>query len=69
MGIDRHIWSPDAAVNVLHMIGRGQEAAELSGRLPALRNDVGLLSQEWEPRSGRRAGNTPQAGPAGRGHR
>ncbi len=48
-------------VNALHMIGRPQEAGELFGRLLALRNDVGLLSEEWDPRYGRQVGNTPQA--------
>lgn len=30
-------------------------------RLLDLRNDVGLLSEEWDPRNQRHLGNTPQA--------
>jgi len=47
--------------NALHMIGRDDEAAELFGRLLALRNDLGLLSEEYDPRYQRQVGNTPQA--------
>jgi GH15 family glucan-1,4-alpha-glucosidase len=48
-------------VNALHMIGREEEATELFERLLALRNDVGLLSEEFDTRYGRQVGNTPQA--------
>jgi len=48
-------------VNALHMIGREDEASALFGRLLELRNDVGLLSEEYDPRYGRQVGNTPQA--------
>ena len=42
--------------NALHMIGRDDEAAELFERLLTLRNDVGLLSEEYDPgTSGRSA--------------
>jgi GH15 family glucan-1,4-alpha-glucosidase len=47
--------------NALHMIGRDSQAAELFDRLLALRNDVGLLSEEYDPRYQRQVGNTPQA--------
>jgi len=47
--------------NALHMIGRDDEAAELFERLLTLRNDVGLLSEEYDPRYKRQVGNTPQA--------
>jgi GH15 family glucan-1,4-alpha-glucosidase len=47
--------------NALHMIGRDDEAHELFDRLLALRNDVGLLSEEYDPRYARQVGNTPQA--------
>jgi GH15 family glucan-1,4-alpha-glucosidase len=47
--------------NALHMIGQDDEATELFGRLLSLRNDVGLLSEEYDPRYGRQVGNTPQA--------
>jgi GH15 family glucan-1,4-alpha-glucosidase len=48
-------------VNALHMIGEYDEAVELFDRLLALRNDVGLLSEEYDPRYGRLVGNMPQA--------
>jgi GH15 family glucan-1,4-alpha-glucosidase len=48
-------------VNDLHMIGREDEACELFERLLALRNDVGLLSEEYDSRYCRQVGNTPQA--------
>ena len=47
--------------NALHMIGRDDEAAELFERLLTLRNDLGLLSEEYDPRYKRQVGNTPQA--------
>jgi GH15 family glucan-1,4-alpha-glucosidase len=47
--------------NALHMIGREDDANELFERLLALRNDVGLLSEEYDPRYSRQVGNTPQA--------
>jgi GH15 family glucan-1,4-alpha-glucosidase len=48
-------------VNALHLIGEYDEAKALMERLLALRNDVGLLSEEYDPRYGRQVGNTPQA--------
>jgi GH15 family glucan-1,4-alpha-glucosidase len=47
--------------NALQMIGQDDEATELFERLLSLRNDVGLLSEEYDPRYGRQVGNTPQA--------
>ncbi len=41
--------------------GRLEEAKEMFGRLLAIRNDVGLLSEEWDPREQRQLGNFPQA--------
>jgi GH15 family glucan-1,4-alpha-glucosidase len=41
--------------------GRRREAEALFERLLALRNDLGLLAEEYEPRSGRLIGNFPQA--------
>jgi GH15 family glucan-1,4-alpha-glucosidase len=48
-------------VDCLHMIGRRDEAEELFERLLALRNDLGLLSEEYDPQLGRQVGNFPQA--------
>jgi GH15 family glucan-1,4-alpha-glucosidase len=47
--------------NALELSGRHDEAVELFERLLALRNDVGLLSEEYDPRYGRLVGNMPQA--------
>jgi GH15 family glucan-1,4-alpha-glucosidase len=48
-------------VDALHLAGRQHEAVELYERLLQLRNDVGLLSEEWDPGERRQLGNTPQA--------
>jgi GH15 family glucan-1,4-alpha-glucosidase len=45
----------------LHLIGRDAEARETFERVLDLRNDVGLLSEEWDPIGKRQLGNTPQA--------
>jgi GH15 family glucan-1,4-alpha-glucosidase len=47
--------------NALELSGRHEECVELFERLLALRNDVGLLSEEYDPRYGRLVGNMPQA--------
>jgi hypothetical protein len=48
-------------VDCLHMIGREDEAVELFERLLALPNELGLLSEEYDPLAGRLVGNFPQA--------
>ncbi|GAA1159415.1 GH15 family glucan-1,4-alpha-glucosidase [Kitasatospora gansuensis] len=45
----------------LAMIGRVAEARELFEKLLSLRNDVGLLAEEWDSRAQRQVGNFPQA--------
>jgi GH15 family glucan-1,4-alpha-glucosidase len=45
----------------LYGIGRERAARELFERLLDLRNDLGLLSEEHDPATGRQLGNTPQA--------
>ncbi|CAN5898121.1 glycoside hydrolase family 15 protein [soil metagenome] len=45
----------------LAVTGRHAEAEALFERLLALRNDVGLLSEEFDPRTGLMQGNFPQA--------
>ncbi|TRV74509.1 glycoside hydrolase family 15 protein [Streptomyces sp. 130] len=50
-------WLADA----LRLTGRTEEATELFERLLALRNDVGLLAEEYDTAAGRQLGNFPQA--------
>ncbi len=45
----------------LALLGRVDEAHALYERLLALRNDLGLLSEEYDPAAGRMLGNFPQA--------
>jgi GH15 family glucan-1,4-alpha-glucosidase len=48
-------------VDNLAMLGRIEEATALFDHLLTLRNDVGLLAEEYDPRLGRMVGNFPQA--------
>jgi GH15 family glucan-1,4-alpha-glucosidase len=48
-------------VDDLHLIGRHDDAAALFERLLSLRNDLGLLAEEYDPVAKRLVGNFPQA--------
>jgi GH15 family glucan-1,4-alpha-glucosidase len=50
-------WLADA----LALMGRHDEAAEVFERLLGVRNDVGLLAEEYDPQARRQLGNFPQA--------
>ena len=50
-------WLADAYL----MLGRDGDALRLFNHLLSLRNDVGLLSEQYEPRTRRLVGNFPQA--------
>ena len=50
-------WLADAYV----LMGREDDARRLFERLRSLRNDLGLLAEEWEVRANRQVGNFPQA--------
>jgi GH15 family glucan-1,4-alpha-glucosidase len=43
------------------MQGRLREARQLFEHLLSLRNDVGLLAEQFDPAAGRQLGNFPQA--------
>jgi GH15 family glucan-1,4-alpha-glucosidase len=47
-------------VDALYASGQQQDAIDLFERLLGLRNDVGLLSEEWDPAAQRQLGNTPR---------
>jgi GH15 family glucan-1,4-alpha-glucosidase len=46
---------------VLYQQGRHDDAVELYERLLGLRNDLGLISEEYDPERVRLVGNFPQA--------
>jgi GH15 family glucan-1,4-alpha-glucosidase len=48
-------------VDAYRMLGRIEDADSLFLRLLDICNDVGLLSEEFDPNAGRQTGNTPQA--------
>ena len=48
-------------VSALKAVGRERDAVLLFDRLLALRNDLGLLSEEYDPAGNRMLGNFPQA--------
>ena len=64
-------FGPLESVSVLSLGGGGiggvygaadhDEAVAIFDRLLTLRSDLGLLSEEYDPRYGRQVGNTPQA--------
>jgi GH15 family glucan-1,4-alpha-glucosidase len=45
----------------LHLLGRKKEARELFERLLEVRTDLGLLAEEYDPKTNRQLGNFPQA--------
>jgi GH15 family glucan-1,4-alpha-glucosidase len=47
-------------IDALAAIGRSEQARALFERILALRNHVGLLSEDVDPRTGRLWGNFPQ---------
>ena len=51
------LWFADNLV----LMGRHEEARAIFERVLELRNDVGLLSEEYDPHTGRHLGNFPQA--------
>ncbi|MFD8305503.1 glycoside hydrolase family 15 protein [Streptomyces sp. NPDC059690] len=51
------LWYADA----LAATGRVEQAREAFERVLAVRNDVGLLSEQWDPVAGRQLGNAPKA--------
>ena len=48
-------------VSALKMLGRDDDAKRMFDRLLSLRNDVGLLAEEYDPKEQRQLGNFPQA--------
>ena len=48
-------------VHALKAVGRKRDARALFERLLSLRNDLGLLSEEYDPKRKRLVGNFPQA--------
>jgi GH15 family glucan-1,4-alpha-glucosidase len=48
-------------VDNLNLLGRRDDALEVFERLLGLRNDLGLLAEEYDPALGRQLGNFPQA--------
>ncbi len=48
-------------VDCLHLLGRHDDARRLLARLLQIRNDLGLLAEEYDSAAGRQAGNFPQA--------
>jgi GH15 family glucan-1,4-alpha-glucosidase len=53
----------DCRTDAYAATGRREEAHCLFERLPAQRNDLDLLSEEFDVRAGRQVGNFPQAFP------
>lgn len=51
------LWYADA----LAATGHPEQALEAFERVLGVRNDVGLLAEQWDPDAGRQLGNAPQA--------
>ena len=56
-------------VEALHLIGRRDEARDRFAALLSLRNDLGLLAEEYDPRIDRMVGTSPSIQPYPPGHR
>ena len=48
-------------VDCLHLMGQQDEARSLFNKLLAMRNSLGLLAEEYDPKHRRLVGNFPQA--------
>src|SRR6266446_10392283 len=55
--VSRRALTIPSGVGRFRVLGRIGEARELFERLLALRNDVGLLAEEYDPHLGRQLGN------------
>ena len=57
----RFFRAPSGSPTIFALQGRQSEAEEIFERLLELRNDLGLIAEEWDPETRRQLGNFPQA--------